>query len=778
MPEITEQAETGSMQKGKIIKDKTAIILLLVLAVTTVLITSASKIRKVFLPKATETENVAKAWFGPGSLSSGLRVGDTFNVVLNTNFEGLNLDVVDFTIQISYPKDILEQLGSIVIVPGFGTEILKTVAQEAGKITLSYANASANRVVWNQPWVSLNFKIKSFGTAAIALDKSYAHHNVGIMVNGQGQSLAVKNQQGGDQVAISYIFEPTSTLTPTLTPTATAIPPSVFVWRAEAETGTVLAPMEILQDASVSGARFISTCNESNAASVCRNIPGDAGELGSTVFNFSVPRAGDYYLWAKAKGINWSQNSFFVSLDQSPRFRYEIKQHDNQWQWGWEQVVSEDAAVKSNKFTLPAGSHTLRFGGREGLAGLDTVLLTDSVCLVPDSATTNCDSTITPTLTPIPSRTLTPTQTPTATRTPTPTGTPNPSSAACDRLAAYRDDPDNRPGSYNLQTSIDEGGQISRGEKIILYVFAGPANLPKRIYMTYPVPVGLSFVDSDSGCTYTNSTRTVVCEMARLVNKAFRVSVNNTASGVITNVATVRSEGGSVSNCWIELLVAGTATQTPTPTPTGTITITPSLTPTATQAPGSVVNLAFKVKFQGIATKRADQKVRVTADCQYSSTASTFTTKTFYENVNLTSDDNGVYSGSVNLSGQEVGGKCKFFIIKGPKHLARKFCENNQKVRCTSPASGEVPKSITLAATNTLDFSQLALEGGDLPNPNDGGKQDGVVNSVDFGLMNNRLGSTAEEDLAIADLDLNGIVNVTDRILLRNTLETRYEEDY
>lgn len=175
----------------------------------------------------------------------------------------------------------------------------------------------------------------------------------------------------------------------------------------------------------------------------------------------------------------------------------------------------------------------------------------------------------------------------------------------------------------------------------------------------------------------------------------------------------------------------------------------------------SGVALNFKVKFQGITQKRDDQQVKLTVKRENFS-------KPF--DVRLTSNDSGIYSGSVALTGVAPGNY--LIYIKGPRHLAKKFCKNNQETRCSLS-----DRIALVRGDNTLDFSKMVLEGGDLPNPNDDYKQDGVVNSIDYTLINNRLGSSAEDDLRIADINLDGAVNSTDRILLRNTLETRYEED-
>jgi hypothetical protein len=178
--------------------------------------------------------------------------------------------------------------------------------------------------------------------------------------------------------------------------------------------------------------------------------------------------------------------------------------------------------------------------------------------------------------------------------------------------------------------------------------------------------------------------------------------------------------------------------------------------------------LNFKVKFQGVTTKRADQKVTVIAK-----KTDTNVTKT-YSNIVVTANDSGIYSGSVVLADFSAGDKFNIFI-KGSKHLAKRFCKNNQTDRCISSDTTGITLTV---GNNDLDFSSLVLEAGDLPNPNEDGEQDGVVNSVDFSLIESRVGQTGADELVIADLNLDGIVNWGDVGLLLDTLGTRYEDEY
>lgn len=201
---------------------------------------------------------------------------------------------------------------------------------------------------------------------------------------------------------------------------------------------------------------------------------------------------------------------------------------------------------------------------------------------------------------------------------------------------------------------------------------------------------------------------------------------------------------------------------TPTVTPGGP-TLTPTVAPTVTPPTGGWPILNFKVKFQGVASKRADQKVRVVVK-------KSALDKTF-NNVNVVADDNGIYSGSVTLTDVPAGNNYRI-SIKGPKHLSRKFCENNQAVRCVGAG-----KIALVGGANSLDFSKIVLEAGDLPNPNEGAKQDGVANSIDYSLWKARIGKEDNDNLAVADVNFDGVVNQIDWQLMRVTLETKYEEE-
>ncbi|MCL5797590.1 MAG: hypothetical protein M1366_02205 [Patescibacteria group bacterium] len=76
-----------------------------------------------------------------------------------------------------------------------------------------------------------------------------------------------------------------------------------------------------------------------------------------------------------------------------------------------------------------------------------------------------------------------------------------------------------------------------------------------------------------------------------------------------------------------------------------------------------------------------------------------------------------------------------------------------------------------------FDWTTNAMAPGDLPDPNNGGKQDCTVNSVDLSLIEQRQGKTDQDSLNIADVNYDGVVNGNDISKVVNTLSTKPDDD-
>ena len=175
------------------------------------------------------------------------------------------------------------------------------------------------------------------------------------------------------------------------------------------------------------------------------------------------------------------------------------------------------------------------------------------------------------------------------------------------------------------------------------------------------------------------------------------------------------------------------------------------------------VNLKMKLKFQGInKLPAAGQNSMVVKAKIYKEGVTTTTdgTGTF------TADANGIWSGSVPVN-LAAAGKYRI-LIKGPQHIQKKICDN----RPSETSSGIYRCSdgnITLiAGDNSLDLSGIVLLSGDLD-------QNGIVDSIDFGLVKNSLGKTDENTLR-ADLNRDGVIDTQDYSLILAALSVQTDE--
>lgn len=133
----------------------------------------------------------------------------------------------------------------------------------------------------------------------------------------------------------------------------------------------------------------------------------------------------------------------------------------------------------------------------------------------------------------------------------------------------------------------------------------------------------------------------------------------------------------------------------------------------------------------------------------------------------------GVYEASFQLALTNLSeGPGYDIILKGEKHVAKKFCVIRGQ---NSPCTGQtIALDFSLPSWN-FDFTGMALEPGDLY------PQDTRADSADFDKIKALLGKTCSsltvEEKLTADLNYDGCVSVTDAFLMRKTLETRYDDN-
>lgn len=241
---------------------------------------------------------------------------------------------------------------------------------------------------------------------------------------------------------------------------------------------------------------------------------------------------------------------------------------------------------------------------------------------------------------------------------------------------------------------------------------------------------------------------------------------------------------------------------TPTVTPTITITptITPTLTPSITPTPvasgsptpttnPSTIYLRFGVKLFGV-SQTPDIKVRlIVVDPEVLISTDigclgSVNGKYIYSDITLTADSLGVYhpkqntqfigsissqltttaDGFLPLSGLTPDKRYSIFV-KGPIH-------RSMKMLSYTALSGGGPFSY-----QNYDWSSNLLEPGDLPDPNHNSQQNCVINSIDLGLITDRIGHTDQGALSIADVNYDGIVNGNDVAKVMYVLSSRPDDD-
>lgn len=225
------------------------------------------------------------------------------------------------------------------------------------------------------------------------------------------------------------------------------------------------------------------------------------------------------------------------------------------------------------------------------------------------------------------------------------------------------------------------------------------------------------------------------------------------------------------------------APPTSTPTPPSEATATPIPTPTTTVAPGNV-KIQFKIKFSGVNEQRPAQRVKVTINSGVlSSTLATF------NNVNVTSvntstdadQPNWVYQSEVLTLPTYFDDQAKqyngyYLLIKGPKHLATRYCNSTINNRpCAIPKTTLGGLCLGFGCYDgiySFDFTGYPLPGGDLP------PQDGVVNAIDATVLTDCLATPTDATcLAKADLNFDGNISSADTVIMNNTIYTRWEDD-
>lgn len=135
----------------------------------------------------------------------------------------------------------------------------------------------------------------------------------------------------------------------------------------EAEAAALVAPMVALRDEDASGGKYIAS---------------ESDNEGMALYDFSVPTAGQYIIWARIYGPSASADSIFVLVDSGPQDVFDMAEEAHEV-WRWKQVNGRGSGgpltLNPRIFPLTAGQHRLILRCREPNARVDRLVITNDL---------------------------------------------------------------------------------------------------------------------------------------------------------------------------------------------------------------------------------------------------------------------------------------------------------------------------------------------------------------------------------------------------------------
>ncbi len=196
----------------------------------------------------------------------------------------------------------------------------------------------------------------------------------------------------------------------------------------------------------------------------------------------------------------------------------------------------------------------------------------------------------------------------------------------------------------------------------------------------------------------------------------------------------------------------------------------PTNTPIPTQPAGGSrgdVELKLKVRFQGLTLQPAEEYRTMNAKVILAAEDKSFREE---KSVKFDVDGNGQWTGTYSAKNVPLGAQYAVFI-KGSKHLMKKICETSPTESVAGTYKCSTGKINLKEGSQEMDLSKIILLVGDLP------QQDGIIDSLDLAFVRNNFGSKTNSTVARGDLNLDGIVDTQDMVLMLKALEFKYDED-
>ena len=222
-----------------------------------------------------------------------------------------------------------------------------------------------------------------------------------------------------------------------------------------------------------------------------------------------------------------------------------------------------------------------------------------------------------------------------------------------------------------------------------------------------------------------------------------------------------------------------TETSSPSPSPSPSIppnpSISPSINPSTTISPTNITptpseaqtstNITFDIRTQGLtqAAKAVNEiPVKVTF----------LQDKTVVDEriVSMSKNGDGSWTGTSQYD-TLLSGVDYTLLIKGPKHLQKKICENKPSESIEGQYTCKDGAIRIHKGDNRLDLKGAMILAGDLP------LQNGIVDAVDIAYIRGNLGNSNADVVARGDLNYDGIVDSQDYGIIINALGFKYDEE-
>ncbi len=204
-----------------------------------------------------------------------------------------------------------------------------------------------------------------------------------------------------------------------------------------------------------------------------------------------------------------------------------------------------------------------------------------------------------------------------------------------------------------------------------------------------------------------------------------------------------------------------------TPIPSTTPSSTPTRTPTPTLNPKKDISLDLSVLFQGITDDPKDGTTKMQVDVSIKSTDG----KVFMnKKQQFDAQGSGVWNSVVDFKQVDIS-KQYVILIKGPKHLKKRFCDRDVSETTPGTYNCSLGAISFNEGDNIFDFTNIVLLAGDIPS------QNGIIDAVDITFIRQNFGKTDKATREKGDLNLDGIVDTQDYALILAALRFKYDEE-